>query len=234
MKNLILVLIVLFGITLNSSAQIQKGAMLIGGNMNFSIQEINHEFWPMSNILDNSSEKITFFTAIPQYGIFINESTLIGMGIFYEYSKNEEKDIDPISFEEEKDIYKSNLVFINPYFKKFFKVKDDFFVTTSLNFLIGFGRRKIESHYWSDKGEFELNLFEYRLNISPGLTYFLNDKWALNANIGQLYYSYQKETPENDIGFSEQPKNISRDFGLSFKFNTFSIGIQYYLRNNSK
>jgi hypothetical protein len=234
MKNLILVLIVLFGITLNSSAQIQKGAMLIGGNVSFNVQEINHEFWPMSKILDNNSDKITFFSATPQYGIFINESTLIGMGIFYEYSKNEEKYIDPISFGEEEDIYKSNLVFINPHIKKIFKVKENFFVTTNLNFLIGFGKIKIESHYWPDKGEIEINLFEYRLNVSPGLTYFLNEKWALNANIGQLFYSHQKETPDNYTGFSEQPKNIHKDFGLSFKFNTFSIGIQYYLRNNSK
>ena len=85
-----------------------------------------------------------------------------------------------------------------------------------------------------DNYKSELKIFEYRLNISPGLTYFLNDKWALNANIGELFYSHTKETPDDYKGGSEKPKNIEKNYGLSLKFNTFSIGIQYYLRNNSK
>jgi len=235
MKNLILVLIILFGTTLNSSAQIQKGAMLIGGNVSFNIQERNEEFRTYSFTLEDDYYKRTFLSARPQFGVFINESMLLGIGINYEFNETKSKFIDLTSYEESESTQKSNLIFFNPYFKKFFKIKEKFFLTTSLNFLIGFGKRKMESEgYYGNDYKRELKIFEYRLNISPGLTYFLNDKWALNANIGQLYYSHKKETPDKDIGVSEKPKNISKDYGLSFKFNTFSIGIQYYLGNNSK
>jgi len=237
MKNLVLIFVILIGITFNSSAQIQKGAMLIGGNAYLNIQESNDGFNTYNLELEDNSYKRTDLLVRPQFGVFINESMLLGIGINYEFSKTKSKSINLITFEEYENIHKSNLIFINPYFKKFFKVKDDFFVTTSFNFLIGFGKRKTESenyYGYNDNRKYELNIFEYRLNVSPGLTYFLNDKWALNANIGQFFYSHTKETPDNYKGVSEKPKNIEKKYGLSFKFNTFSIGIQYYLRNNSQ
>ena len=237
MKNLVLILVILFGITFNSSAQIQKGAMLIGGNVSFNVQERNDGFNTYNFELEDDYYKRTFLVARPQFGIFINESMMLGIGINYEFTETKSKYINIVSYEESKSTQKNNLIFINPYFKKFFKVKDDFFVTTSLNFLIGFGKRKTEgeNYYgYNDNRKYELNIFEYRLNVSPGLTYFLNDRWALNASIGQLFYSHTKETPDNYTGVSEKPKNIDKNFGLSFKFNTFSIGIQYYLRNNSQ
>ncbi len=236
MKNLILVLIVLFGITLNSSAQIQKGAMLIGGNVFFNVHESNDEFRTYNHEIEDESYKRTYFFARPQFGVFINESMLLGIGINYELSKTKSKYINLTTFEEYENIQKSNLIFINPYFKKFFKVKEKFFITTSLNLLVGFGKRKTENenyYGYNDNKKYELNIFEYRLTVSPGLTYFLNDRWALNTSIGQLFYSHQKETPDNYTGVSEKPKNINKNYGLSFKFNTFSIGIQYYLRNKS-
>jgi hypothetical protein len=234
MKNLILVLIVLFGITLNSSAQIQKGAMLIGGNVSFNVQERNEEFRIYNFALEDYYKR-TFLSAHPQFGIFINESMLLGIGINYEFIETKSRRVYLVSYRESESNQKSNLIFFNPYFKKFFKLKEKIFLTTSLNFLIGFGKRKMESEGdYVDNYKSELKIFEYRLNISPGLTYFLNDKWALNANIGELFYSHTKETPDDYKGGSEKPKNIEKNYGLSLKFNTFSIGIQYYLRNNSK
>ncbi|MEM7551979.1 MAG: hypothetical protein AAF363_20015 [Bacteroidota bacterium] len=94
----------------------------------------------------------------------------------------------------------------------------------TFNFLIGFGKSR-----FGEGEDLEANILDIRANITPGITYFLNSKLALNANVGQLRYNRRRERLDID----SEPENLDQDYGVSFDLNTFSLGLQYFLRNGS-
>ena len=82
--------------------------------------------------------------------------------------------------------------------------------------------------------ESKSNVLNVRASISPGVTYFLSRQWAIAATAGELFYNYRKEkliNPSPSIPI-RQTQETDSDFGASLQFNTFSIGLQYFLRNN--
>ncbi len=221
------ILIAISIITISSSlnAQVQKGAILIGGSFSYSGSSDTNEFSVRNSGFINDEFKRNFIAARPQIGFFTTESILLGIGLTYEYSflkhHNSFNGIPNTPF-----IQKSNIIFINPYLTKFSRLVDKLYFTTSVNLLAGIGEEK-----FGENGEVETNIFEFRINITPGLTYFISDKWALRSSIGQLFYNRKQEKLTTDIGLSEDPKNINNNYGLRLSFNTFTIGFQYYLNN---
>lgn len=212
-------------LTLVSYAQIQKGAILTGGAFSFNKRKNETEFTLGNDIsLVEFGRKSSFIAIRPQIGVFSSASTLLGIGISYEHSASERTvyfNGDPMIVSE-----KTNTYFINPYYTKFGQLTDKLYFRTSINFLIGLG---------SDKGKYlegletRSDVFEFRLNVTPGLTYFISEKWALSGSIGQLFYDRRQETLTTDLGGSEQPRNVDVNYGMSFSFNTFSFGFQYLL-----
>jgi hypothetical protein len=151
------------------------------------------------------------FTISPEMGFFVNESTLLGIGLTYDHrkSKSETPIYDGGSFTLKS---KSNIFYINPYLTKYCKLKEKFYFTTRANIMAGFGK------------ENDNKVFEIRLNATPGLSYFVSEKWALTCNVGRIYYSHKKVDIEDS---SEEMKH--EDYGINVNFNTFTIGFQYIL-----
>ncbi|MEM8898593.1 MAG: outer membrane beta-barrel protein [Bacteroidota bacterium] len=204
-------------------AQAEKGTMLIGGGIGFSGLNDNVEFSAgFSPFISQEFESYSLAVR-PQIGWFLNENTLLGVGLSYEYAAFEQKFTDPL-FVEVQSSQTSNLVLLNPYLIKYTELTDKLYFTTTFNLLAGIGRNDFEN----DR-EIESNLFVVRLNISPGLTYFFSEKWALNAGIGQLFYNRIQETLQEDGGSGDEPRNVENTFGASFDFNTFTIGFQYFI-----
>lgn len=76
----------------------------------------------------------------------------------------------------------------------------------------------------------ETDFYMIGAEIAPGLSYFINAKWALFANYGSLFYQFS-----HDINYRPGTSEIStttnrNNFGASFSLNTFDLGIQYFLR----
>ncbi len=70
------------------------------------------------------------------------------------------------------------------------------------------------------------------MNAIPGITYFISNKWALQASIGSLFFHRIREELDTDFGLPEQPVNVDKIYGMNFDFNSFSIGFQYFFKNN--
>ena len=225
MKSLISVLFCLIFFS-QATAQVQKGTILTGGSFSFDNQKNTEEFSVFSSFVLDELER-TFITARPQIGFFANESTLIGIGVAYEHNSFERLS----SFNGSPDdplVEKSNIFLINPYLEKYSKLTDQLYFTTGISFSVGLGARKYE---FTD--ELETDIIALRFNISPGLTYFISNKWALSAGIGRIFYDWEREQISTDIGLDPNPKNIDRSYGVSFSFNTFRIAFQYLLNNRS-
>lgn len=227
MKQILLTVTI---ITLYSqtSAQIQKGAKLLEGVISFNSRRTTGDFISNGSFVNNNvNSKTTSFSLQPKIGFFTSETFLVGIGAAYEYSHF--KATSPV-VPSYISLQKKNLYFLNPYVRKYFLLKENLFFTISLNLLIGRGR---EEYNWMG-GVTNFDVVEWRTNITPGLTYFVSDQWAVTANFGQLFYNYRKETLDSDVGMDGEFADIEKDFGASFQFNTFGIGIQYYLRNKTE
>lgn len=210
----------------NLLAQVQKGTILAGGSISYNGTNNKGEFSVNSGfVLDEYKRNLIAIR--PHIGFFTTESMLLGVGLTYEHNSTERRG----SFNGSPStpfVEKSNLILINPYLTKFSRLTDKFYFTTTINLLVGLGQGK-----YGENGTLETNIFELRVNITPGLTYFISNKWALRGSIGQLFYNRKQEKIATDIGLSEDPKNVDNNYGLNVSFNTFSIGFQYYLNNNA-
>ncbi|MEO1054388.1 MAG: hypothetical protein AAFX87_27365, partial [Bacteroidota bacterium] len=211
-------LITIFSLVIltNLNAQIQKGAILTGGSFSFNGDRNTEEFSPFGSIV-NDELKNSFIAIRPQIGFFTNESTLIGIGLAYERSSfeilNTSGGTTSTDFTR-----KENAFFINPYFAKYSKLTDQLYFTTFFDFMAGLGTEKL-----GENDEIENDVFELRFSVSPGLTYFVSEKWALRAQIGQLFYEWRRVEISPDNG---DRVNKDNSYGLNFNLNTFTIGFQ--------
>lgn len=229
----ILLLLMAITVTHIAFSQINKGAILLEGNINFYETKTEDEFFVnfSSGVYDYKS---TFFAVNPKIGFFTSETILVGIGLNYEHVGYRYKTtFDGVTFSTRTE--KSNLYFINPYIKKFIPIKDKLFLTLTGNAFIGLGKVKYtDEEDGAEDFEIKNDQIAFRVNVSPGVTYFLSPQWALTASFGQLFYNYKKEELSEELGLSNQPKNVDTTYGVSFQFNTFGVGVQYLLRNKSE
>ena len=216
------------------TAQFQKGTTLTGGDVSFNGQTVKEEFSVFSPIV-NEELKRNFLAINPKIGFFTSESTLFGIGLVFERNYTESlisfRSIsdDPPFSNTSTTIDRDFVFLLNPYFSHYQQLVEKLYFTTNINFLVGFGGGK----YRVDE-TIETDLIALRFNVSPGLTYVVSEKWLLNAEIGQAFYNWTRESLSTDVGLSEDPINRNNNYGLSFSLNTFSIGFQYFLNSVSE
>lgn len=222
----VIITICLSIISFTSIAQLQKGAILAGGGITYmgrnASDNISVQPGPYQNDL-----KSTFLSIRPSIGFLISESTLFGIALNYEYQSTVNElvlngnSLDP-------RIQKSSIILINPNLTKFIQLSDKFYFTTSVNLLAGLGKGSL------GENNRETNILDLRINVTPGLTYFISNKWAIQGSIGELFYNYKREKILADINQAEGEKNGDHRYGLSAQVNTFRVGFRYYLNNDSE
>lgn len=208
-------------------AQGQKGVSLLEGSLSF----LGIDSKQKAGSIDGDHNDSKRISISPKIGFFTSESLLLGVGLTYQYS----------SFESEFPSYylwdgnysfvsvseTTNIFYVTPYLTKFRKIKDQLYFTTTLNLELGYGEK--------DTGEStDLNesyILDFGIGLTPGITYFISDKWALKTSLGELYY---KHTVETQSDRSPDLKNINNNYGLNFRLNTFTIGFQYVMGKKSK
>ena len=216
MKKLFIIVSLL--ISCSAFAQMQEGTLVVGGGLNFSGNSSKGED-PGS--YDRTSTQASFGIS-GSYEKFKNNTTAFGFFLGYDHiSTKTEYDYDTNT---DTYGYGRHMIRVGPTASKYIPIREKlyFIVSTSASFGMG---RKIERE--SDE---KANIWSAGLSVRPGLAFFLNDNFALNAGIGNLYYNFtsEKSTEENLNG--EKEKDTYHNYGLSFNVNTFTIGLRYYLR----
>lgn len=224
--NKVIITICFSIISFVSIAQLQKGAILAEGGFTYMGRNASDNFSTQPGTYQNDL-KSTFLSVRPSVGFFLTESTLFGIALNYEYNSTVNEivlngnSLDP-------RIQKSNVILINPHLTKFMRLSDKFYFTTSLNLLAGIGKGSL------GQNNRETNILDLRINMTPGLTYFISNKWAIQGSIGELFYNYKQEKIEADINQAEDEKNVDHTYGLSAQVNTFQVGFRYYLNNDTE
>lgn len=216
MKKLLLLILLVTGLTHATTAQIRSGARLIEGSFNIS-QTTSSTHWSTNGVLYVQDIKSQQINVSPRLGFLINETFLIGIGIRYVHQRSEN-----VAYTQTSNVYE-----LSPYVRKYIALKENLYLTISGNTYFGIGTGKYSGAY---EGDTDIRTFG--VSITPGFTYFLDDRWAIAATFSQLYYDYRRD--KQSIDPSDQYNSTSKSYGLSLQFNTFSVGVQYFLRNNKE
>lgn len=182
---------VLFLLVQTSLAQPEKGKYIIGGTSSFG--------YSANRVNDNINS--LNFSIQPQFGKFISDKTVLYGGLGYQLLRQRNQDFTTYG-------QGFNASFG---FTRFRPLVNGLYLTLDGRINAGYNLYSnsfISSDYYSTG-----------IAFSPGLAYFLNDRWMIYSNIGSLYYNY----------YTEPVNGFNNEFGYSFKANNFSIGARFIL-----
>jgi hypothetical protein len=197
-------------------AQLSKGTIQIGGQVNYSRTSNDNEI-----LITLGDTKSSTFTISPRAGIFVSDKSVIGLSI--EYSRNTSEGIYSPDFGFVDVKGTSNTFIFGPYYRFYQPLG-----TTAALFLhaqssVGFGKNKTEI----DDTDIRFKSFLFNVAVSPGITFFVSEKWGLEGSIGLL--SYRSTTMKLDEDDADDDKDTSDQFDFNLNFSSFSLGVQYFL-----
>lgn len=217
MKNFLPILFVsLLSTSLFSQSKI--GKLFVGGQINVS--GYNNQD---TEILRGNNEEYeyTYFSLSvnPRAGRFINENTAIGLGVNYQFYYSGSQLVVNNSANGRGFSHSYHILSLNPHLTKFYPLIDKLYLTTDLNLSAGAGR--------SDLGGNSYNLITFGIRFTPGISYFMNDKWLLNVGLGDAHYDWTRETLAE--GVSDEGRRIRHNYGVRFRLSRLYLGLQYFI-----
>ena len=182
---------VLFLLVQTSLAQPEKGKYIIGGTSSFG--------YSANRVNDNINS--LNFSIQPQFGKFISDKTVLYGGLGYQLRR-----------QRNQNLITSSQGFSATFgFTRFRPLVNGLYLT--LDGRVNAGYNYSSNPYTTD------GYYSAGIAFSPGLAYFLNDRWMIYSNIGSLYYNY----------YTEPVGNFNNEFGYSFRANNFSVGARFIL-----
>ncbi len=229
-------------VIINLNAQVKKGTILIEGNINYSTVNLYKSYYSNYNSYGSGYNSYGYgssygnqyssryveakshsFNFSPKVGVFMSESVIVGVGVNYNYVYNKN---DYTQRPMTKYKYRENVVSLNPYLTNFHKLTDKLYWSSTLNLLVGLGGSDL-SVYSGDNVEIDTDIFKLEANYSLGFSYFVSDKYALVTNFGRIYFKREEMTTSPTVG--EDFDNSNQSFGLDFSWNSFTVGVQFFL-----
>ncbi|WEK70598.1 MAG: outer membrane beta-barrel protein [Candidatus Chryseobacterium colombiense] len=195
MKKLLLAsAIALFGL---SNAQIAQGTTYLSGTLNFAASEDN-----------NTNVKTSDLKLVPTVGYFVGTNLAVGVGVGYASNVRKNEGATP----ETKSTVSA--VVVEPFVRKYWTLGDKFYFFGQLSVPMAFGTDKNEV---SGFGSTKENFNSFGVSVKPGLDYFLNKNWTLEATIGDFGYSNFKYKNAKSVD--------NYNFGLDLA--SVGIGVKY-------
>jgi hypothetical protein len=196
MKKVILTVATLFALGFanaqdkkESGEGFSKGDVFITGSFNVG----------SSKYTANGNYKENTFSFSPKVGYFVSENIALGLGLGFATSKVEENEGDEAS--------KVNTTSIEAFGR--------YYATPGSKFSL-FGQLSV-GYATVDYDAFKVNA--YGVELAPGVSYFLNDSFAMEASWGALSYASAKA----DVDGAEN----SNEFNLGLDLSAINLGLVY-------
>lgn len=213
-KKILPVLISAVIITAAADAQIKKGAILLGGQLGFSIQKTQTQNFPDTK---NSGINIS-----PAFGKAVKDNLVTGVDIFIGYNKYQ-------------NIYSSDRQTQNDYGLGFFVRK---YKELGKGFYL-FGQARAGGYYNSRDytstqvpgSSNTMKGYSVQLAVYPGLSYAISKKFQLETGFNNLAYLQFDHSKAIHAG-NTSPSSISNGFSLGTSLSNFSgltIGFRFLL-----
>lgn len=208
-KLLIASAVALFGL---SNAQIAKGTVYLSGTVGYSQVESN-----------NGDTKKENFNVLPTAGFFVAPNFAVGLGVGFQTQKDTNVNtatlgnITTVSTNE----VKQPAFVIAPFARKYWTLSDKLYFFGQLAVPMQFGKTETETSSVSTNGtttvststSTEAKYTQVGVTVKPGLDYFLNKNWTIEATIGEFGYNNFK------------PKDGDAVNNYSFGLNLANVGI---------
>lgn len=201
-----------------SNAQINKGTVYLSGQVSYAHEKDN-----------NVNSKKNTVIIMPTAGFFVAPNLAIGAGVGYvntKFTKDETINGEAGVFRF-NNINEQSAFRIVPFVRKYWTLSEKLFFFGQLEIPVEFGREEYETHssFIGDFGNYAFNdnsgktkFTTVGVNIKPGLDYFLNKNWSIEATLGEFGYSNYKV---KDIDYSKDTYN----FGVNLA--SVGIGVKY-------
>ena len=213
-KILLMSAVALFGL---SNAQIAKGKTYLSGQVEYNHSENNAYY--------NSARKDDVIKILPTVGYFVTTNLAVGLGVGYK-SAVTKYDVGGDFFSNELEIKETNNAFVvAPFVRKYWTLSENLYIFGQLQIPLEFGQEKLESNSEIFMGDPLLapsfsrknNYINIGVNVKPGLDYFVNKNWSIEATIGEFGYN----TYKRDIDGAK--RNNSYKFDLNLAAVTFGV-----------
>lgn len=207
--------VALFGL---SNAQIAKGTTYLSGSVGYSQEETN-----------NGNYKKENFNVLPTVGYFVNTNLAIGLGVGYQTEKTTETSTTSLlnTTTVSEDITKKPAFVVAPFVRKYWTLSDKLYFFGQLAVPMQFGKTKVENNdvtttttstgtsTTSTSVSTEAKYTKIGVTVKPGLDYFLNKNWSIEATIGEFGYSNYKP--------KDGDATNNYNFGLNLSSVTFGV-----------
>ncbi|OEY71500.1 outer membrane beta-barrel protein [Salegentibacter salarius] len=207
--NKILLVFTLFSLfSFNSQAQdnyfpIKEKTLSIGGGASIRLNQTDYEA--------ALSREVFALNLRPNVGYAIGENLMLGVGLGYSY--NETTTDDSVNNRDQT----ANGVGVFPFIRKYFNINNRFALdlTGELGYEHSWG-----TNYTVGEG-YESTANRFEASIRPGISYFVSDHIALNAQLGGIFYQHtsRKVNGELDTRYNSLVASLQMEqfyFGINF------------------
>ncbi|WP_277115195.1 outer membrane beta-barrel protein [Chryseobacterium sp.] len=212
MKKILLAgAVALFGL---SNAQIAKGTTYLSGSVGYSQVETN-----------NGNLKTENFNVLPTVGYFVNTNLAIGLGVGYQTEKTTATTTTTIgnATTVSENVIKQPAFVVAPFVRKYWTLSDKLYIFGQLAVPMQFGTTETETSSVTTAGNTtisnststEAKYTQIGVTVKPGLDYFLNKNWSIEATIGEFGYSNYKP--------KDGDATNNYNFGLNLSSVTFGV-----------
>lgn len=218
MKKLILAsAITLFGL---SNAQIKTGSVYVLGQVNYSKEENKH-----------TNTTIQDFKIIPTVGVFVAKNLAVGTGLGFTNKKEEDNEVyGGGSFTTFVDYTgEKNAVVVAPFVRKYWTLSDNLYIFGQLEIPMEFGKISQDASVTYVDGMYgyidhqtlsvERKYTSIGVNVKPGLDYFFNKNWSIEATIGEFGYKNFK--------YKEEGAKALNNYNFGLNLSSISFGVKY-------
>lgn len=203
-----------------SNAQINTGTVYISGEIGYNTYENKNQY-----------TKQQILKVIPTAGIFVAPNLAIGTGLGYTHSKLDyTQALYSGSYITHIDYTgKTNAVTVAPFIRKYWALSSNLYVFGQLQVPMEFGKLQQDgfvTDVYEPTGYVNYQTLSNErkhtsvgVNIKPGLDYFLNKNWSIEATIGELGYRslLHKDADELDI----------KDYNFGVNLSAVSFSVKY-------
>ncbi|BFO68224.1 porin family protein [Chryseobacterium sp. S0630] len=212
MKKILLAgAVALFGL---SNAQIAKGTTYLSGSVGYSQVETN-----------NGNLKKENFNVLPTVGYFVNTNLAIGLGVGYQTEKTTATTTTTIgnATTVSENVIKQPAFVVAPFVRKYWTLSEKLYIFGQLAVPMQFGKTETENSSVTTAGNTtisnststEAKYTQIGVTVKPGLDYFLNKNWSIEATIGEFGYSNYKP--------KDGDATNNYNFGLNLSSVTFGV-----------
>lgn len=205
--------VALFGL---SNGQIAKETAYLSGSIGYSKTEHKD--------VNNKQEK---FNVLPTVGYFVGTNLAVGLGIGYQTEKvtnivssNASSSTTAVSTGE----VKMPAFVVAPFVRKYWTLGDKLYIFGQLAVPMQFGKKETAtsvvisgSTNSTNSTSTEIKYTQIGVTVKPGLDYFFNKNWSIEATIGEFGYN----------NFKPKDGNAKNDYTFGLNLSSINFGVKY-------